>query len=160
MGKINDVSFFKPFVLGAIQTLKVQCSTEVKGLKPFYKGEKEQPPFDIASIISLQSNAFVGTITLCYPANVFLHIMSKMLGEEFTEITEDLEDGASELLNIIFGQAKRVLTNEGYVIEKAIPTIIRGKDLRTRSQTKEKPIVLPFDAEVGELHIEIAAETV
>jgi hypothetical protein len=48
--------------------------------------------------------------------------MGKMLGEEFKAITQDLQTGAAELLNIIFGSAKVVLNEQGYAIQKAIPT--------------------------------------
>jgi chemotaxis protein CheX len=153
-----DANFFKPFVEGTMNTLKVQCSLEVSSDKPFVKGSIPQPPYAIAGVIGITSNAFNGTITLCFPEKVFLGVMGKMLGESFTEINQDLQDGVAELLNIIFGQAKIILNQQGYTIQKAIPNVIRGHEIVTTTITKGPVIVLPFKVEFGEFHIEIASE--
>ena len=85
--------------------------------------------------------------------------MSKMLGETYTAITAELQDGVAELLNIIFGQAKITLSNAGYTIQKAIPTVVRGNQITTSALSKGLFIVLPFLLPVGEFHIEIVTET-
>src|SRR5262245_39596069 len=126
-----DVSFFKPFVDGTLKTLKIQCNLEGSPGKPFIKGTQAQPEFEIAGVIGITSEKFSGNITLCFPGKVYLTLMSNMLGEQFTEINKDLQDGAAELLNIIFGSAKVVLNQQGHTIQKAIPTVIRGTALQT-----------------------------
>jgi chemotaxis protein CheX len=153
-----DVRFFKPFVDATIKTLKVQCNTDTTHEKPYIKGTKPQPEFDLAAVIALTSNAFNGTITLSFTKNTFLNVMAGMLGEKHAEITAELEDGAAELLNIIFGQAKLTLTQEGYTVEKAIPTVIRGAGLKTRIVSPQPVIVLPFATAAGVFEIEIVAE--
>jgi CheY-specific phosphatase CheX len=153
-----DVRFFKPFVEATIKTLKVQCNTDATHEKPFIKGTKPQPDFDLAAVIALTSNAFNGTITLSFTKSTFLGVMSGMLGEKYEEITPELEDGAAELLNIIFGQAKLTLTQEGYTVEKAIPTVIRGAGLKTKIASSQPVIVLPFATASGIFEIEIVAE--
>jgi chemotaxis protein CheX len=85
--------------------------------------------------------------------------MNNMLSENYTEITSDLQDGAGELLNIIFGHAKRVLNTQGYEIQKAIPSIIRGQNLEAKHLTSNPVIVLPFLTDKGEFYIEICSET-
>ena len=153
-----DVSFFKPFVEGTIKTLKVQCSLDAKPGKPLFKGTAPRPDFDIAAVIGILSSSFTGTISLCFPKAVFLTIMNNMLGENNAEITGELEDGAGELLNIIFGHAKSVLNAQGHDIQKAIPTIVRGSGLETRHLTPSKVVVLPFLTPAGEFDIEIGIE--
>ncbi len=153
-----DPTFFKPFVDGTLHTLKVSCSLEAKGLKPFIKGKAPQPSFDIAGVIGLTSSGFVGTISICFPEKVYLTAMSNMLGEKFAVITPELQDGAAELLNMIFGHAKVVLNQQGHTIQKAIPTVIRGIGLQTTYMGKPLVVVLPFSTDVGEIHIEICAD--
>ena len=153
-----DVKFFKPFIEGTINTLKIQCSLEITPAKPFIKGTQPQPDFAIAGIIGMTSSAFNGTISLCFPSEVFLGVMSKMLGEEFKVINQDLQDGVAELLNIIFGQAKIALNNQGYTIQKAIPTVIRGEKIVTTAISKGTVMVLPFDVPFGQFQIEICSE--
>ncbi len=154
-----DVNFFKPFIDGTLHTLKVQCSLEAKPGKPFMKGKGPSIDCEIAAVIGLTSTAFSGTIALCFTKPVFLALMNNMLGEKFEEITDDLQDGAAELLNIIFGHAKRVLNDQkSYDIQKAIPTILRGKNIQTKHLTSGFSIVLPFLTDAGEFHIEICTE--
>lgn len=153
-----DPRFFKPFVDGTVRTLKVQCSLDTKLGTFFEKGTRPQPPFSIASVITLSSNVFNGTITLCFPKEVFLKIMEKMLGEPYTEITPEVRDGAGELLNIIFGQAKTVLSDQGYKVDKAIPNVFTGEGIATAVLSSSPVIVIPFVSDVGEFQIEICAE--
>jgi len=155
-----DTNFFKPFVTGTIKTLETQCETSAKPGKPFFKGDQAQPEFGIAGVIGVTSKVFLGSITLCFPDKVFLGLMSRMLGEELTELSDELEDGVAELLNIIFGQAKIVLNEDGYGLEKAIPTVVRGKNINTSHLTHEKIVVMPFIVDDGEFHIEIGVEPI
>ncbi len=158
-GKL-DVQFFKPFIDGTRHTLKVQCSIEIKHGKPFFKAQAPQSmTIDIAGVLGLTSPAFRGSVSLCFPKAVFLDVMSKMLGDTFTDITDEMADGAAELLNIIFGQAKRVLNEQGYALEKAIPTVIRGTNIQTRQLSEAPTVILPFSTDAGEFYIEIATES-
>lgn len=153
-----DSNFIRPIVEGAVHTLEIQCSVAAKVQPPHVKGSKVEANADIAAIIGLTSRTFTGTIAVTFPRETFLGIMNKMLGENFSEITSDLEDGVSELLNIIFGQAKKVLNEEGHGVEMAIPTIIRGTNVKVRHLTEKMAVVLPFESEVGPFTMEIAKQ--
>jgi chemotaxis protein CheX len=153
-----DVNFINPFIEGALETLKTQCSVNANAGKLFLKGKGPEITTDIAAVIGLTSSAFNGSVAICFPKEVFLVIMEKMLGEKQATITKELEDGACELLNIIFGQAKRVLNTKGYAIAKAIPTIVQGSGMAVRHLTPSPTIVLPFETGFGAFHIEIATQ--
>jgi chemotaxis protein CheX len=160
MSNSIDVQFIKPFVDGAIETLKVQCSLEAKPGKPYFKGREGSPQtqVDIAGIIGLTSEAFQGTISLCFSEKTFLGIMGKMLGENYEQLTKEVEDGAGELINIIFGAAKRVLNERGYAIQKALPSVVRGKDMSVHHLTPIPIVVLPFETALGAFQIEVGIE--
>ena len=157
MGKV-DTAFIKPFVDGTKETLNTLCGFNAVPGKPFLKKENPAIEIEIAGIIGLTSKSFSGSITISFSEKVFLKIMSKMLGEEYSSITKEIEDGAAELINIIFGHAKRVLNANGYEIEKAIPSIARGNSIQTISLTKIDIIVIPFEIEVGTFYIEVTIE--
>lgn len=157
--KSVDVDFLNPFIEGTVETLKIQCSIHCKTQKAVLKDDLPQPlVYDIAGVIGLTSPAFNGSIAICFPAKTFLAAMSNMIGEKCEEITKDVEDGAGELLNIIFGHAKKILNNKGYALEKAIPTIIRGSQLEVKHLSSTKTIVLQFETDYGNFCIEIATE--
>ncbi len=153
-----DVEFVNPFISGTIETLKVQCSTAAQAGKPYLKGTRGEANIAIAAILGLISKPFSGSIAICFPEKVFLAIMGRMLGETFTEITSDLEDGAAELLNIIFGQAKKALNERNLAVEKAIPSVVRGQDLYLKHMTMSSAVILPFETEHGAFYIEVGTE--
>lgn len=154
-----NVAFINPFVEGTLTTLKVQCGIECKPGKPMPKDEfKTSPPLAIAGVIGIASSTFRGSIAIAFPEKTFLGVIGKMLGENYTEITQDLEDGAGELLNIIYGHAKKVLNEQGHSIDKALPTVVRGDKINIRHMSKSPAIVLPFETEMGLFVIEVGAD--
>ena len=153
-----DVNFISPFIDGALQVLEIQCQLKAKAGKPFLKGQGPVLEADIAAVIGLTSKAFTGSVAICFPEKIFLALMGNMLGSPVTEITKDLEDGAAELLNIIFSTAKSVLNDKGYAIARAIPTIVSGQALSVRHLTTETTVVLPFETDYGVFHVEVAVE--
>lgn len=156
-GKI-DVQFINPFLSATKNTLAVQAETEIQPLKPFVKEGSGPYQVSIAGVISLISDHFSGSITLCFPAETFLAIYNKMFDEEHTEINEEIEDAAGEILNIIYGQAKAELNDQkGYQLKKAIPTVLTADKLKIRQQGPGPVVVLPFDSQAGKFHIEIEA---
>ena len=156
-----DGNFINAFIEGTINTLKIQCDFDVTAGQTYTKGGPDTiGETEIAALIGVAGKDLKGTVTIAFPKNVFLRIIGKMLGENFREITDDLADGASELLNIIFGQAKKVLNEKGYAIQSAIPTLIRGKSLSITALTHRAALVLPFDTDAGTFRFEIVTSGV
>lgn len=153
-----DPNFFRPFVQGALETFKVQCGLDVTAESPFIKGSRPPSEIAIAAVIAVRGENIKASIMLCFPEKVFLGTMSKMLGDEYTEISSDLRDGVAELLNIIFGQAKIVLNEQGHLIQKAIPTVITGENLATHKQPSPTIIVLPLKSKIGDFQMEFCAD--
>lgn len=154
-----DVSFINPFIEGAIHVLNVQCQVQVVPSKPILKSSGSfNCQTDIAGIIGITSKSFHGSIALCFPSAIFLHIMSKMLGEEFKEITEELTDGAAELTNMIFGHAKKILNERGHTIDKALPSVVRGPNLKIDHSGANDSIILPFSMGDMMFFMEIGTE--
>ncbi len=151
-----DVTFVTPFITGTIHTLKVQVGIEAKSGAPSIKPEN-YPSGDIIGVVSLISQSFVGSISLCFPKQTFLNICNQLFQEENTEITSEIQDAAGELLNMIYGTAKTEINkNPQNAIQKALPTVIAGKDLKLK-QTRGPTIILPFESSAGHFHLEIEA---
>ena len=139
-----DVNFVNPIIGAVIETLKTQCSIEVKPEKAFLKNKNTHLEFDVAAAINLKSTSFNGSICLCLTEKMFLKIMQGLLGEEFHEVSEDLMDGIAEVLNITFGVAKRDLNKKNYQLEQAIPQVVKGKAVQKLLNDTRVGIVLPF----------------
>jgi chemotaxis protein CheX len=154
-----DVTFVNPFITATANTLRIQANTEIRIGKPYLKSAETKLDADIAGVLSLTSNSFNGSIALCFPKRVFLGIYGAMTGESPADITPEIEDAAGELLNIIFGQAKVELNQAGnHQIQKAIPAVVRGKELSVRHLSRSAAIILPFEASAGPFHLEMSLD--
>lgn len=154
-----DLEFVTPFVKAAQNTLKVQANLELQFGKPYFKKADQTFNIGITGVIGLSSQQFRGSISICFPKEVFLGVYESMIGEKHTEITKDIEDAAGELLNIIFGQAKAVLNDkQGYTIGKAIPTVLSGEKISVHHRSSVPAIIVPFQSSVGNFHMEILAD--
>lgn len=155
-GKSIDVQFVNPFIQGVIETLETQCSTPSQpGDIQLRKTFKHDYTIDLIAIIGLASATYKGSIALCFSKQTYLQLIGRMMGEQYTEITDEIRDGAGELLNIIFGTAKMKLNEQGLAVEKAIPRVVYGQDLQTNYVAGDLAIVLPFRSEAGSFHMEI-----
>lgn len=152
-----DVAFINPFLTATMKTLEVQCQTKIKFGKPYLKKE-QQEGISVASVLSLVSEGFSGSIVLCFPSNVFLKIYENMFGEKHAELTSDIGDAAGELLNIIYGQAKADLNKKGYKFPAALPTVMYGPQVNIRQTGGRAAMVIPFQMDIGQFHLEVEFE--
>lgn len=152
-----DINFVNPFLAATLHVLKVQAQVEATPGKVYLK--KDNPTTlsgDVSGVIGIVSETFNGTVVISFPEETFLKVMSNMLGEEYTELSKDILDGAGEITNMIFGQAKITLNERGYGIKIALPTVVSGKGHTMQGTTKNGPtVVIPFTSPAGSFFVEI-----
>ncbi len=152
-----NVEFINPFLSATVKTLEVQCKTKVKALAPYLK-KAVAPNIAIVGILPLASNGFTGSIVLCFPEAVFLKVYENMFGEKHQTISAEIEDAASELLNIIYGTAKADLNTKGFDFKKSLPTVLTGEKMNIRQSGIKPAVVIPFETELGLFFVEIEFE--
>ena len=150
-----DVNFINPFLEATMKVLSIQAQIKVTAGKIYRKGENKDYMGDISGVIGLVSDSFSGSVVVTFPAATFLKIMSSMLGETFTEINKDIQDGAAEITNMIFGHAKTQLNDRGYGIKTALPSVVVGKDHTVQSLSQGPHFVVPFESDSGPFFVEI-----
>ena len=111
--KTLDVNFINPFLTATMRVLQVQASVDAKAGKISKKEDVSRFLGDISGVIGLVSETFSGAVVISFPEKTFLKIMGTMLGSEYQSITKEIEDGAAELTNMVFGQAKITLNEKG-----------------------------------------------
>jgi chemotaxis protein CheX len=151
----EKAAFFTPFLAGTVKTLEVQVGLKVKPGKPTDKVSAHHYPFDIAGVVGITSKRINGSYLIVFKQAVFLKLASKMFNEEITELQPGLEDLVAELVNMSLGTAKRTLNEQGHGIQMAIPTVIKGTHVQTNLPKDRKVIVIPFESDIGEFHVEI-----
>lgn len=153
--KMLDTDFINPFLTATLFVLKTQARVSAEPGKIFLKKDGDKFFGDISGVIGIVSDAFNGSVVISFPEKTFLKVVSGMLGEEITKLSSENIDGAGEITNMIFGQAKVVLNEKGYGIKTALPSVVTGKDHAVLALTKGPVVVLPFTSNAGEFFVEI-----
>jgi chemotaxis protein CheX len=76
-----------------------------------------------------------GSVT-CSPAGA-CRVCSQMLMADYTSVTEEVLDAVAELTNMIIGNVKSELERHLGPLGLSIPTVVFGRNFRTKSVTAE-----------------------
>jgi len=120
-----DVKLINPFLAAAMHVLKTMAQVDAKPGKPFLKKD-DVAIGDVSAIIGI-TGAAQGSMALIFTEQCIKHIASNLLGEPFTQLNHEVRDAVGELTNMICGDARRRLAEEGLVLQAGIPTIVSGK---------------------------------
>jgi chemotaxis protein CheX len=100
----------------------------------------------VVSLIGL-AGAWAGTGSItCSPA-VACRICSHMLMTESAAVDEEVLDAVAELTNMIIGSVKTELERHIGPLGLSIPTVVFGRNFRTKSAGSTEWIVMKFDWE-------------
>ncbi|MHC5057193.1 MAG: chemotaxis protein CheX [Planctomycetota bacterium] len=150
-----EVQHMQPFVEETINTFEVML-----GIKPEAKEletkDSTDGTYDISAIIGI-SGSGAGGVVMSFPEDVACKLVSRMLGEEITELNQDVSDGIGELVNIITGNSKRGLVKFGFEdLSLSLPNVVIGKH-RTVWRSKDMPCLMKrfFSSDLGPFCIEL-----
>lgn len=152
-----NMDFISPFLIATKKTFETQIQTQIKPIRPYLKTESI-PGVDIAGVLTLVSQGSSGSFVMCFSQDVFLKVYGRMVGEEFDRITPEIEDAASEIVNIVYGLAKMDLNTKGYSFPRAFPTVLTGEKISIRQSGSGPAVIMPFETDLGRFHIEIEFE--
>ena len=159
------LEFCRPFIEAIKEVYLTMMSTELKPSAPSIK-EGAKSFGDYSSIMGIngtfngegETRKFKGSLVISWPSDTYLKTAGAMLMEEYTEFTDEIADVGMEIANITMGNSKKVLAEQGYVIEMSIPTSVRGKEHELKSQDGVITIVTPLESELGSLYVELNYE--
>ncbi|MBT4792848.1 MAG: response regulator [Halobacteriovoraceae bacterium] len=155
-----DVDFINPFIDSSIKTLNGLCGvSSIEAQKPHLLGE-EVLEVDISGTLAITSPYFKGSIAITFDDNVYKKIISKMLEENIGDIDLNNQDGAAEIINIIFGQTKAVLNQRGYSLDRAIPSVMRGRGHKIYQDSKIPVLLVPFRSDLGKFWMQICVKAI
>lgn len=149
-----DVRIINPFLSAAMHVLKTMAEIDAKPGKPFLKKD-DVAIGDVSAIIGI-TGAAQGSMALIFTEQCIKGIASNLLGEVFIELNREVRDAVGELTNMICGDARRRLSEEGFVLQAGIPTIIGGKSHSIMHVADGPRIAVPFDTPHGSFMVEIA----
>ena len=149
-----DVKLINPFLAAAIHVLKTMASVDAKPGKPFLK-ENDIAIGDVSAIIGI-TGAAQGSMALVFTEECIKGVVSSLLGTEFTQLDDEVRDAVGELTNMICGDARRRLAEDGLTLQAGIPTIVGGKGHSVRHVADGPRLAVPFETQDGSFMVEVA----
>lgn len=148
-----NVKFMNPFVEAASEVLEKEVSiTTERGALSLQKSAITSD--EITVLLSLVGQV-QGVVLYGLSKATGINLVSKMLGQEFTEFDNLAQSGIAELGNVITGRATVKLSKEGFDAEISPPTLIQGEGIQI--STLDFPrVVVPLKTELGEITVHLA----
>ena len=149
-----DVRMINPFLEASVHVLRTMANVELNPGKPFLKKDTRALG-DVSAVIGITGDAR-GSMALTFTENCIKAIVAELLGIKVTKIDDEVTDAVGELTNIICGDARGRLGNEGFSLQAGIPAIITGKDHSIRHINDGPHLAIPFDTPDGRFVVEVA----
>jgi CheY-specific phosphatase CheX len=149
-----DQEFSKAVLKATIAVIKTFPGVEdsLKSEKAFkYKDDLN---IAIRGKIIIKSEFFQGSILICFPKTTYLKIYEVMTSEKHADINDINVDFAGEVANMVYGQVKKILSQQGVNLEMAIPVIDRSQKLNSTKSI----FVIPFSTSLGQLYVKVAQD--
>jgi chemotaxis protein CheX len=151
-----DVKFINPFLEGTISVLATMAMVQPEPGKPFMKKDKKAIG-DVSGIIGMTGSAR-GSLALSFSEKCILKIVSNMLGENHSQINNEVGDAVGEITNMISGVARKKLEAQGLNIVAAIPTVVSGKNHAIIHVVGGPSIIIPFETEDGPFFVDVCMD--
>ncbi len=148
-----DVKFLNPFVQAAVEVLKTEVSAEaVRGEITMHKSSLTSD--DVTVLINLVGDVY-GVVMYGMSTSTCLGLVSKIMGQEFSEFNTLAQSGVAELGNVISGQATIRFSESGYKSNISTPTVLNGNGVEI--STLDFPrIVVPLETQFGMITVHLA----
>ncbi len=151
-----DVELAKPFVKAATDVLSTMAFITPKVGKPFVK-KNNIAQGDVTGMVGLTGKEN-GSVSISFSKKCAVAIVKNMLGDEVGDLLQDVKDAVGEITNMVSGQARAGLSEQGLNFQGSTPTVIMG-DNHTISHMAKTPIMaIPFITEYGNFTIEFCFE--
>lgn len=153
---LMKVELAKPFIKAAVDVLSMMAMITPKPGKPYVKKGKTAVG-DVTGLVGITGD-MSGTISITFTKSCAVTIVKNMLGDDVQDILQDVQDAVGEITNMISGQARAGLVEQGLTFSGSTPSVIMG-DNHSISHMASTPIMaIPFSSEAGEFTIEFSFE--
>ncbi len=151
-----NVAFINPFIESTLRSLEMMAGIKAEKTGLELK-EDLITTYDISSIIGITGETS-GSIIISVPAKLACKIASNMLMEEVTTMNQAVEDAIGEIGNIVVGDARRALIQEGYQLNISVPTVVVGTGHKISRSSNVPCIGIPFTTEYGDFEVNVGLQ--
>lgn len=158
--EVENIKFFlETLNYSVFETMKVltQLTIRVEKLESVHGASIMVPSIQAGATAGIISAHFSGSVTIGFNTEVYRKLMSRFLEMEVTELTDEMNDGGSELLNVVLGQVKMALNEKGFNINQVIPTSIFGEKVKLTPNTNHLSTLIRYHSEIGDFVVLFSA---
>ncbi len=148
-----DAKLLNPFIQAAVDVLKAEVEATVsRGEISLQKSSLTSD--DITVLINLVGDVY-GVVMYGMHTKTCLNLVSKMMGQEISELNSLAQSGVGELGNVISGRATIRFSEAGYISNISTPTVVNGNGIEISTLGFPR-IVVPLETQFGILTVHIA----
>lgn len=151
------VEFINPFLTSMLNVLETMANLKATPGTPQRKADN-MAQGDVTGIIGMASQEVKGSLAITFTSAAICDIAKRMLGDDITEINTTITDLVGEITNMVTGGAKRLLEEQGYDFDMAIPAVVAGKNHFISHKSSGPKIMIPFSTPAGKFFVEICFE--
>ncbi len=143
------IEMIAPFIEGTKDTFSSVASMQVRRRDVYLK--RDHAMFgEISAVIGL-SGSTAGTCAVSMPTRLAVRVVRAMLmvPDDETISARDVRDGVGEIVNMVAGRAKAILSPTQYKFDLTLPTIITGTSHEFYRGKGAPCMVVLFDAVPG-----------
>ncbi len=148
-----NVDFINPFLAAVISVLGTMAHVEARPGKP-YINAAGLAVGDVTGLIGVTGYSR-GSISLTLEQGAILAIVNNMLMENYAEINADIVDAVGELTNMVAGQARAALSEQGMSFQASTPSVVVGKGHKIQHTARAPILAIPFSTDHGNLVVEV-----
>jgi len=155
-----DVQILTEFISATSQVIKTLTGVEeIKVEKPYLYDPHKASPLgtDISGLLEMRTFQFQGSIAISFPKATFLKMVSGLMKESQSEITEKNLSHAGAIMGLIYEHAKTSLAGKNMDLSATSPQIITGSNHRVSSYVGQLTMVVPVKTLAGEFYLVVTA---
>jgi len=148
-----NVAYVNPFIESTLRSLDMMAGIKADKTGLALK-EDLITTYDISAIIGLTGETS-GSIIISMPEKLACKVASNMLMEEITSLNKSVEDAIGEIGNIVVGDARRALIQDGHSLNISIPTVVIGSGHKISRSGDIPCIAVPFTTDFGDFEVNV-----
>ena len=144
---MRDVDIAKHFISAATTVTFTMAQLIVTPGKFFVKHD-HMSQGDITAVMDVTGQK-TGTIAVSFSRAAAVELAKGMLGDGVQNLEKDMRDAVGEVTNMISGQARAAMADDGVVLRTTTPTILKGKEVEIAYAADAPIIAIPFTTRAG-----------
>jgi chemotaxis protein CheX len=146
------VEIINPFIQAASEVLEAELGTDPER-GDIHLRKSAVTTNEVTTVVGVTGQVS-GIVLYSMSLATAMSLVSKMMGEEFTEFNALAQSGIGELGNVITGRAGVLLSEAGYQSNITPPALVVGKGTMITTLDLNR-LVFPLDTGLGSLEIQV-----